>query len=112
MAKAASILLVTKNRKAHGVHETTSDTTRLVLCTVRSIRQSEYYQAENAGYRPDIQFDLTLAADYHDETRLIYQGREYRVIRTYEKQSGGLEIIAGRSDRNEPEQEQDNNSDA
>lgn len=103
MAKAASIQLITRNRRAHGVHETTTDQKRLVLCTVRKVRQSEYYQAENAGYSPEYQFDLTLAADYHEESALEYQGREYRVIRTFEKPEGGLEIIAGRSERNEPD---------
>lgn len=100
MAKAGTILLITKENRAHGVHEATSDTQRLVLCTVKTVRQSEYYQAENIGYRPEIQFDLTLAADYHGESTLLYEKKEYRVIRTYEKPAGGLEIIAERSDVN------------
>jgi len=111
MAKAASILLVTKTRKAHGVHEQTTDQTRLALCTVRKVRQSEYYQAQNAGYSPEYQFNLTLAADYHGESSLIYEGREYRVVRIYETPAGGLEITAERSDRNEQD-ENDENGDA
>ena len=103
MSKAAAIRFVSESRKAHGVHETTSKTQRLVLCTVKRVRQNEYYIAHNAGFSPEYQFDLTAAEDYRGESTLIYEGKEYEIIRTFEKAAGGLEIIAGRSDRNEPE---------
>ena len=112
MSKAAAIRFVSESRKAHGVHETISKTQRLVLCTVKRVRQSEYYEAHNAGFRPEYQFDLTAAEDYHDEDTLIYEGKEYGIIRTYEKSAGGLEIIAGRSDRNEPEDNTDDTDDS
>ena len=101
MSKAAVIRFVTETRKAHGVHEETQKKRRLVLCTAKRVRQSEYYEAHNAGFRPEYQFDLTVAEDYHGEASLIYEGKEYQVIRTYETDSGGLEITAGRSDRND-----------
>lgn len=110
MAKAGVIRFVTKDRRAHGVHEATQDRTRLILCTVKSVRQTERYQAENAGYAPEYQFDLTLAADYQGESSLIYNGSEYPIIRTYEKPAGGLEIIAGRSERNEPDEDDEDDS--
>lgn len=111
MSKAAAIRFVKESRKAHGVHETPARTQRLVLCTVKKVRQSEYYEANNAGFRPELQFDLTAAEDYHDESTLIYEGKEYDIIRTYEKNAGGLEIIAGRSDRNEPDDVDDDSDD-
>lgn len=103
MARAGVITLITKNRKAHGVHESTTDSKRRRRCIVRKVRQSEYYQAENAGYSPEFQFDLAVAGDYHGETSLMFEGREYRIIRTYDTDDGGIEIIAGRKERNEPE---------
>ena len=111
MSKAAAIRFVKESRKAHGVHEATTKTRRLVLCTVKRVRQSEYYEAHNAGFSPEYQFDLTAAEDYHDESFLMYEGREYKIIRTFEKTAGGLEIIAGRSDRNEPADTGGNDSD-
>ena len=95
MAEAAVILLVTKNRKAHGVHETTTDTQRPVLCTKKSARQSEYYEGHNAGFRPEYQFDLTLKADYHGESSLIFNEQEYDVIRTYDDRYMILEVNNG-----------------
>lgn len=112
MAKAAAIQFVTKDRRARGVHEATQDTKRLVLCTVKKVRQSEYYQANNIGYRPELQFDLTLAADYHGESTLIYEKKAYTVIRTFDKPEGGMEIIAGRSDVNGEETDEDADDDA
>lgn len=110
MARAATIRLITKDRRAHGVHEETQDRKRIVFCTVRTVRQSEYYQAQNAGYRPEYQFDLTRAEDYRGETSLLYEGREYAIIRLYEKPNGGLEIVAERSERNEPDEDEDEDS--
>lgn len=105
MARAATIRLITRDRRAHGVHEETQERKRMVFCTVRNARQSEYYQAENAGHRPEYQFDLARAEDYRGEGSLTYRGLEYDVIRTYEKPGGGLEIIAERSERNEPDED-------
>ena len=112
MSKAAAIRFVSESQKAHGVHETPAKTLRLVLCTVKKVRQSEYYEGHNAGFRPEKQFDLTVAEDYHGESSLIYEGQEYDIIRTYEKNAGGLEIIVGRSDRNEPEDDTDDTDDS
>ena len=112
MSKAGIIRFVTRDRKAHGVHEATSISKRLVYCEVKKVRQSEYYDAHNAGFTPEYQFDLTLAAEYQGESSLIFEGKEYDVIRTYDKDTGGLEIIAGRRERNEPEDDTDEPDDS
>lgn len=98
MAKVGAILLITQTAEAHGVHETVTETRRLVLCTVKSVRQSEYYEAYNSGFKPEYVFTLTLASDYHGEPLLEFEGKVYNVIRTYETEEGGIEITAERSD--------------
>ena len=109
MAKAGVIWLIGENPKAHGVHDQTDRIRRRVLCTVKNVRQSEYYQAYNGGIEPEFQFNLTLAADWHGERLLEYRPRFrtrlYRIIRTYETPSGGLEIIAGREQMNGTDEE-------
>ena len=112
MSKAGIIRFVTRDRKAHGVHEATSISKRLVYCEVKKVRQSEYYDAHNAGFTPEYQFDLTLDAEYHGESSLIFEGKEYDIIRTYNPETGGLEIIAGRRERNEPEDDTDEPDDS
>ena len=111
MSKAGSIRLIRETAKAHGVHEAIQEEKRLVLCTVKSVRQTEYYTARNTGYAPEIMFTLTLAEDYHGESRLEYMEQSYDIIRAYETDEGGLEIIAQRGDINEPDQDGDGKPD-
>lgn len=101
MSKAGSIRFIAEKASAHGVHESITESSRLVLCTVKSVRRDEYYMAQNTGYRPEIMFTLTVADDYHGESRLEYNGQSYDIIRTYEPDEGGLEIVAQRGDENE-----------
>src|SRR5690606_8479789 len=57
---------------------------RMVYANRRSIRQSEFYQAAQAGLRPEIMFEVR-SAEYQGETKLRYEGTDYLVIRTYDK---------------------------
>lgn len=104
MTKAGTIYLITEESRAHGVHEETVPTKRPVLCTVRSVRMTEYYTAMNAGMMPQYQFDLALAEDWHGERKLEFGGKIYDILRTYEREDGGIDITAGRSDVNEPDE--------
>lgn len=101
MAKVGTVRFIRETNAAHGVHESITESRRLVLCTVKSVRQSEYYEAYNSGFRPAIMFGLTLASDYQGEPKLMYEGKKYNVIRTYETEEGGIEITAEREDVNE-----------
>ncbi len=109
MSKPGSIRLITESAAAHGVHEEITEHKRLVLCTVKSVHVSEYYLAHNSGYRPELVFELTLAEDYHGESRLEYEGKGYDIIRAYETDTGGIEITAQRGDVNaDSDNENDN----
>lgn len=101
MAKVGVIRFIRETEEAHGVHEDTTKTRRLILCTVKSVRQSEYYEAYNAGFTPQIMFVLTLASDYHGERKLEYEGKIYDIIRTFETEEGGIEITVEREDVND-----------
>ena len=100
MVRADVIGLVSETRRAHGVHETITESVREVLAEVRSVTRGEYYNALNAGVQPSLVFKLTLDADYQDEPFLYFHGKKYGVIRTYLTDDGGIEITAERSDEN------------
>lgn len=58
------------------------DRAREVFAEVGSVGEREFYDSAQAGY------DLSLKAeawqwDYEDERMLIYEGEEYRIVRTY-----------------------------
>ena len=98
MIRADVITLITENRTGHGVHEAVTDTERTVMCSVESVRRSEYYNAANAGYRPEYVFKLALAEDYQNERLVKFHGQRFRVVRTYPTEDDGIEITVERSD--------------
>ena len=100
MIRADVINLIKENRTGHGVHEVVTDTERTVMCTVESVGRREYYDASNAGYRPELVFKLALAEDYQNERLLKYKGQKYRVVRTFRTDDEGIDITAERSDEN------------
>ena len=113
MNRADVIVLITENRTGHGVHEVVTDTARTVMCMVESVRRSEYYDASNAGYRPEFVFKLALAEDYQDERLVKYHGQRFRVVRTYRTEDEGIEITVERSDeRGTDENDTDSTADS
>ncbi len=73
---------------------------RNVFAEVKSIGQSEFYQAEAVGLKPEIKFLIADFADYQDEKCLKYTpfgGTEeiYTVLRTYRNKLN-LEIVCKR----------------
>lgn len=58
-------------------------TEREVFTEVKSIGQSEFYQAQAVGLKPEIKFVLADYYDYGDEKLINYNGKDYKVIRTY-----------------------------
>lgn len=75
-------------------------TERQVFAEVKSIGQTEFYQAEAVGLKPEIKFVIADFADYEGEKRLKYTafgGVEeiYSVIRTYRNKIN-LEIVCAR----------------
>lgn len=100
MIRADELILITENRTGHGVHEAVTDTERTVMCTVESVRRSEYYDALNAGFRPEYVFRLALEKDYRNERLVKFHGQKFRVVRTYLTDDDGIEITVERSDEN------------
>ena len=75
---------------------TRTETTREVLCAVRSIGLREFYEASATDYRPEVKFVLADYLDYDDEVLVKYGGVLYRVLRTY-RDGQELELVAERA---------------
>lgn len=85
------ITLVSESPAAHGVLDEITETQKQVFCTVRSVGMSEAYQAMSNGLHPQFVFILSDYADYDGEKVAIYNGKQYRIIRTY-RQNQGMEL--------------------
>lgn len=77
-----------------------TETTSEVFATLKSITQSEFYQAQAAGFKPEVKFVIADYLDYHDEQVIRYAPfgepeHEYRVLRTY-RDGNQLEIVCKR----------------
>lgn len=104
MNRADVIYLITETARKHGVHETVTDTERMVYCTVNSVTRTEYYTALNVGIEPSYVFTLAMAEEYKGERLVKFHGQKYRVVRTYITDDDSIEITVERSDVNGEEQ--------
>lgn len=70
---------------------------RIVFAELKSIGQSEFYQAQAAGLKPEVKFIIPDFMDYLNEQRIKYTPyggteEEYTVLRTY-RTGNRLEIV-------------------
>ena len=63
-----------------------------VFADKQSVRQSEFYQAAATGLRPELMF-VVRTIEYNGETKLKYNGKEYSIIRTYDKDGELTELV-------------------
>lgn len=76
-------------------------TERQVFADLRSIGQTEFYQAQAVGLRPEVKFVLADYLEYQNEKIIRYQAfnseeeEEFSVIRTY-RAGNELEIVCRR----------------
>ena len=62
-----------------------SYTEELVFCNVKSIGQSEFYQAQTAGLKPEIKIEVKLV-DLNGATHFKLNDKVYKILRTYKKE--------------------------
>lgn len=62
----------------------TTTVERMTYANKKSIRQSEFYQAQATGLSPELAFEVR-SMEYENEQLLKYDKTTYRVMRTYNK---------------------------
>ena len=87
MYRTDVLYLVAEDPEAHGIFEATTETDRMVYCTIRSVGYQEYYRALEQDLHPTLIFILADYAEYQGEKICIWNNVRYRIIRTY--QTGG-----------------------
>lgn len=68
---------------------------RQVFANKKSIRQNEFYQAHAAGLKPEIMFEVR-SIEYEGEESLSYEGKEYSILRTYDKNGEIIELVCSK----------------
>lgn len=65
---------------------------RTVFADKKSIRQSEFYQSQATGMKPEVMF-IIRSSEYDNETKLIYNLKRYNIIRAFETKNEMTELI-------------------
>lgn len=55
-----------------------------VFAEKKSVKRTEFYQAQSSGYKPEIAFELSDSIDYDGQSEIEYKGITYKVLRAYE----------------------------
>lgn len=76
------------------------ETSREVLCGLRSVGMKEFYQAQAADFYPELVFVLADYLDYNGEQLVRHNGQVYNVLRTY-RAGQELEIVVTRASAEE-----------
>ena len=83
---------VVTGQNAQGQFTESETTTSNIFANVKSVRQSEFYQALASNLRPEIAFEIR-TVDYSEQKRLSYNSNKYEIIRTYSKNQEITELI-------------------
>lgn len=93
MATFDEVITLRKESKAYiegeGYEKSFIDTN--IFARLESITRSEFYQAQSAGFKPELKFVIADFLDYDGQEVLIHEGKQYKILRTYRKDRG-LEI--------------------
>ena len=97
MIRARTAILIGETPQAHGIFDAPAETQRKVFCTVKSVGQTEVYQANAAGLNPELKLILAHAFDYHGEKLIDYAGERWSIVRTYVNEADGIELTIQRT---------------
>lgn len=88
MKRYSVLELISESEPVRGVFDVTTESNRTAFCEVRSVSRSETYQAMSVGVDVSVTFVLAVDAEYAGEKEILFEGRRYRVVRTYVSDDG------------------------
>ena len=83
MWRRGVLTLIGETPEAHGIFDSPTETERTVFCEIRSVGYQEFYRAMEQDLHPTFVFRLADYAEYQGEKICTYEGKRYRIIRTY-----------------------------
>lgn len=87
------IYLVTKQSATNEVGDQIETLVKeMRFAKLMSIGQAEFYQAQAQGLKPEIKFKLADYLDYEGQEIVIYNGFQYKVLRTF-RTGNEIEIV-------------------
>ncbi|QUI24876.1 phage head closure protein [Vallitalea pronyensis] len=68
---------------------------KLIYCNEKSVKYSEFYQAQATGFKPEIVL-VTSQFDHNKEKYIRYKNEEYTIIRFYKVKNEKIELVLER----------------
>ena len=65
---------------------------REVICNEKGVKRSEFYQAQAAGYKPELCVEV-MATEYENERYFEYNGSMYKILRSYPVAGEKIELV-------------------
>lgn len=65
---------------------------REIFCNEKGIKRNEFYQAQTAGFKPELCVEIC-ADEYEREEYFEYRGVMYRILRSYPVKGENIELI-------------------
>lgn len=72
-------------------NQSETETERSVLCSVHSVRQSEFYAAATSDVNPEVMFKVN-EYEYLNERFCEFENERYRIIRSYKTKNEHEEV--------------------
>ncbi|GAA0313786.1 hypothetical protein GCM10008967_00340 [Bacillus carboniphilus] len=89
--KLVRLLEVVSQEDSDGFKEDVVLVEKEVFATKKSVTRTEFYQAARSEIKPEILFEVW-AGEYQNESHLEFEGKRYKIIKTYEVDSKNLEL--------------------
>ena len=75
--------------------EISTETKEEVFADKKSVRSTEFYEAQKLGYKLSVMFVIR-PYEYNGQEYIYYENNKYKIERTYEKNTEQLEIICSK----------------
>ena len=82
-----------------GVEKEVTEETPIPIIKIEDIYANEYYEANQAGYKPDLRLRIS-ALNYSKQPELIYMGVTYTIVRASEPYADEIVLICERKIKN------------
>lgn len=99
MIRASAVTLIADAPEAHGIYEVVATPSRTMPCDVQSVGRREAYEAMSHNLHPEWVLVLGDYAEYDGEQRCEFEGKNYRIIRTYVRGDNRIELTIERVTR-------------
>lgn len=87
------IYLVSTKKEKNEVGDILTKETKVPrFAKLKSIGQSEFYQAQAQGLKPEIKFVISDYLDYENQEQVIHNNFRYKVLRTF-RSGNEIEIV-------------------